>query len=125
MFTITREQGLDPIDPAGAEDKADAFVPVAPISDIPQNGGRAFTVKGRSILLCGAEGKVFAVENQCSHAQAALEGGRVRGCHIICPVHGVRFDLRDGTPKGDLTRVAIRTYSVVIEDGMVKVAVPD
>jgi nitrite reductase/ring-hydroxylating ferredoxin subunit len=38
-------------------------------------------------------------------------------------LHGVRFDLRDGTPMGQLTREALPTYEVRVIDGMIEVAV--
>ena len=98
------------------------FVAVAAVAEIPENGSRAVAVAGRSILLCRTDGKVFAVENQCSHAASPLEGGRVRPCYVICPLHGVRYDLKDGTPRGELTRVPIRTYPVRLEGDCVLVA---
>ena len=37
--------------------------------------------------------------------------------------HGVRFDLRDGVPMGQLTREPLPTYELRVVDGMIEVAV--
>jgi len=92
--------------------------------ELADNKSRAMTINGKSIVICRAAGELYALENRCSHQEAELEGGRIRGCFISCPLHGVRFDLRDGSPMGQLTRVAVPTYEVRVVDGMIEVAVP-
>jgi len=37
-------------------------------------------------------------------------------------LHGVRFDLSTGEPRGTLTRVPVKTYSVRDEDGMIVIS---
>lgn len=98
---------------------------VAPLDDIPETGNHAFDVEGRSILLCRSKAGLFAVENMCSHAMSPLEGGKVRGVHIFCPLHGVRFDMRDGCPSGTLTDKPVKTFPTAVEDGMVLVTLED
>ena len=98
---------------------------VAPVETIPENGNKAFDVAGRNLLLCRTGLGIFAVDNMCSHAFAHLEGGKTRGAHIFCPLHGARFDLRTGAPGGTLTKKPIATYPVSIEEGQVHVELPD
>jgi len=100
-------------------------VRVAALGDVPENGSRAFDVGGRSVLLCRSSAGVFAVENMCSHAFSLLEGGKVKGPHIFCPLHGIRFDLRTGKPNGTLTRRAIAVFAVVVEGDAVLVEMPE
>jgi 3-phenylpropionate/trans-cinnamate dioxygenase ferredoxin subunit len=100
-----------------------AFQPAFPDADLGDNESRAVTLNGRSILVCRAAGELYAVENRCTHQEAELEGGRIRGCFISCPLHGVRFDLRDGNPMGQLTRVPLPTFEVRLVDGVIEVAV--
>ena len=90
--------------------------------ELADNDSRAVIINGTKVLICRAAGELFAVENRCTHQEAELEGGRIRGCFISCPLHGVRFDLRDGTPTGQLTREALPTYEVRVMDGMIEVA---
>ncbi|WP_445177210.1 Rieske (2Fe-2S) protein [Rhizorhapis sp. SPR117] len=84
-----------------------------PGADAMQDGdSRAYDVNGQAILLCKSDGAFYAVENRCSHALQALQGGAIRKCYIFCPVHGARFDLRDGSTAGTLTNKPIRTFAV-------------
>ncbi len=94
---------------------ADTLIPAIDITD---NQTVAVTLEGKNILICKANGDYYAVDNQCTHQRAELDGGRIRNCYLSCPLHGVRFDLRTGNPKGELTRVPLKTYVVsVAEDG--------
>ncbi len=97
---------------------------LAALDALPESGSAAFEVDGRSVLLCRSSAGLFAVENMCSHAMSPLAGGKVRGPHIFCPLHGVRFDLRTGAPSGELTKTPIATYPVSVEDGDVLVDLP-
>ena len=87
-------------------------VKVCRLDDVPEQGNKAFEVDGVSILICRSAGQLYAVENRCSHNASALEGGKVRGHALFCPVHGARFDLRDGSTAGALTKTPIRTFGV-------------
>lgn len=102
---------------------SERFVAVAAIDDIPENGNLAFVIKGHDILICRSEAGLFAVGNRCSHAQSELEGGIVRGPYLFCPMHGARFDLRNGTTASKLTNESIPTYDVRVADGRVEVKI--
>ena len=98
---------------------------IAALDDVPEGGNKAFDACGQSVLLCRTAAGLFAIENMCSHAFAHLEGGKVRGPHIFCPLHGVRFDMRTGAPNGTLTKKPIAVYPVSVEDGEIVVDLPD
>ncbi|MBP8234376.1 MAG: Rieske 2Fe-2S domain-containing protein [Rhizorhabdus sp.] len=98
---------------------------VAALADVPEGGNKAFDACGRSVLLCRTAAGVFAVENMCSHALAHLEGGKVKGPHIFCPLHGVRFDMRTGEPNGTLTRKPITVFPVSVDGDDILVELPD
>ena len=98
---------------------------IAAVSEIPEGSSRAFTIGARSVLLCHSSAGMFAVENMCSHAYALLEGGKIKGPYIFCPLHGVRFDLRNGTPNGNLTKKPLAVYSLGIVGEEVIVDLPD
>jgi 3-phenylpropionate/trans-cinnamate dioxygenase ferredoxin subunit len=84
-------------------------------SDVPASGGKAFQAGDFSVLVCNTRDGWFAVENVCSHQLQALEGGKIRGCFIFCPLHGQRFDLRSGAPIGQLTDKPLRVFDVKVE----------
>lgn len=95
-------------------------IAVCKLDELPTEGNKAFTIEGRSVLICQTSAGVFAVDNRCTHQLAALEGGRVRGVHLFCPKHGARFDLRTGVPNG-MTTIPIRTYPLSVIEGGVEI----
>jgi len=97
---------------------------IAPLEDIPENGNRAFAIGARSVLVCRTSAGVFAVENMCSHQYALLEGGKVKGPYLFCPLHGLRFDLRTGAPNGQLTKKPLTLYTADVENGIVHADLP-
>jgi len=99
------------------------FHAVFAVTDLEKNSSRAVDVAGHQVLVCNAGGELYAVQNLCTHQASPLEGGRIRNCFISCPLHGARFDLRDGSTKGALTSQALRTYEVRVIEGTVEVAV--
>lgn len=50
------------------------------------------------IVIVRHEGKLYALENQCSHANVELSEGDVIGDTIECYLHGAAFDLATGEP---------------------------
>jgi nitrite reductase/ring-hydroxylating ferredoxin subunit len=65
-------------------------------ADLPDGGTIGVEVEGRKVLLHRAGGELYALDDVCSHAGALLSRGQVDGCVVTCPLHGSRFDLRDG-----------------------------
>lgn len=85
-------------------------------SELEDNKNKAVDIDGKDILICKSGGDFFAVDNMCTHQRAELEGGRIRNCFLSCPLHGVRFDLRTGAPKGELTKIPVKTYPISVND---------
>lgn len=100
------------------------FTRIAGLDELPESGNRAFAVNDLSVLVCRSGSGVFVVENRCSHQLAELAGGKVKGCYLFCPLHGVRFDLRDGSPSGTLTKKPITIYPSSVTDGAVYAELP-
>jgi nitrite reductase/ring-hydroxylating ferredoxin subunit len=98
---------------------------VGPPEALAAGVASAHTLAGREIAICRTNEGVFAVEDQCPHAEARLSEGRLRGCRITCLLHGASFDLRDGRVLGGPARAPLRTYPVRIADGFVEVLLPD
>ena len=99
------------------------FVAVAKLEDVPAGSKKLVEVNGAPILLCNTAGRIFAVTNICSHAEEALDCGRMRNGWIACPVHGARFDLETGQPMNPPATLPIKTYEVRITDDMIEIAV--
>ena len=65
-------------------------------TELPDGALIGVDVEGRKVLLHRSDGELHALDNTCSHAGGLLSRGEVTGCTVECPLHGARFDLRDG-----------------------------
>ena len=99
------------------------FVRLARLEEVPNGAVRPFDVAGTPIILCHTKDQIFAVVNECSHANEKLECGRMRSGWISCPVHGARFDLATGEPMNPPATRPIRTFRTRIVDDWVEVEV--
>jgi 3-phenylpropionate/trans-cinnamate dioxygenase ferredoxin component len=98
------------------------FVVVARLDELAPDTVKAVRAGGRSILLCHSEGRVYAVENVCSHVGEPLECGRMKRGWIACPTHGSRFDLETGEPLNPPATEPIATFPVRVEGGVIAIA---
>lgn len=64
--------------------------------ELPDGVPTGVEVEGRQVLLYRTNGDLHALDNICSHASGVLSRGEIDGCVVECPLHGARFDLRDG-----------------------------
>jgi nitrite reductase/ring-hydroxylating ferredoxin subunit len=76
-------------------------------------------IAGLDILFVRIAGAVHALSNLCTHADACLHEGRIRGHRILCPLHGASFDARTGAVLGKPASVPLRRYDAKEQDGEV------
>jgi 3-phenylpropionate/trans-cinnamate dioxygenase ferredoxin subunit len=67
------------------------------------------------VVICRVEGRFYALEDECSHAETALSEGLLEGYLLTCPLHFAQFDVRDGTHTGPPAFTGVRTFD--IEEG--------
>ena len=71
------------------------------LSDLADGDTRVFEDIGDyGIVVCRVDGELYAIVDNCSHADTPLSEGRLRGAMIVCPLHGAAFDVRDGSHSG-------------------------
>tara|TARA_B100000959_G_C14397903_1_gene384959 strand:- start:114 stop:485 length:372 start_codon:yes stop_codon:yes gene_type:complete len=75
------------------------------------------------ILVCRVDGKLYAIEDNCSHADTPLSEGRLSGFQVNCPLHGASFDVRDGTHSGPPAYTGVRCFEIVEDDSGVTVKI--
>ncbi len=97
---------------------------IVALEEVPQGRMHAVEIGGRDLVICHSRDGWFALDNVCTHAYARMHEGRLRGCRIICPLHGASFDIRDGTVLGAPATAPLSTYPLRIVDGHVEVALP-
>ncbi|MGO4957573.1 non-heme iron oxygenase ferredoxin subunit [Luteococcus sp. Sow4_B9] len=64
---------------------------------------------------------IFAITDECSHAQIKLSEGEVEGCTIECWRHGARFDLRNGEALDLPATEPVAVFPTRVTDGRVLV----
>ena len=96
-------------------------VPAFRSEDLPRGTARHIKVGKNDIALARVGDDVYALSNVCRHAFAPLAEGYVDEHHLVCPWHGWRYDVRDGTT--DHPNADVRTFPVTERDGFIYVSV--
>ena len=65
-------------------------------ADLPDDSPTAVEAEGRQVMLYRHRGRLYAIDNICSHAGGLLSRGTVADLTVTCPLHGSRFTLADG-----------------------------
>ena len=65
-------------------------------ADLPDDSPTAVEAEGRKVMLYRHRGRLYAIDNICSHAGGLLSRGPVADLTVTCPLHGSRFALADG-----------------------------
>jgi nitrite reductase/ring-hydroxylating ferredoxin subunit len=85
------------------------------LTDLPEGSAKKVRLDDKDVALVRTQGEVFAVGDQCSHADVSLSEGEIDGCTLECWLHGSRFDLRTGAPTGLPAITPVPVYPVSIE----------
>ncbi len=96
-------------------------VPVCRVEDLPDGQVRHVKIGKQDIALARVGEEYFALSNLCRHAFGPLSDGILDGHYVMCPWHGWRYDLRDGTT--DHPDADVRTYEVSVSNGEVLVRI--
>jgi len=109
-----------PLDDERVPSRADGFVDVCALGDIPESRARIVTLSGERVAVFRYDGKVSAISNLCRHQNGPLgEGKVIDGC-VTCPWHGYQYDPATGrAPKPFSEKVP--TFDVKLEGDRVLV----
>jgi len=99
------------------------YTTVCRAGDLPPGSARLARVGGRDIAVFRLDdGSLHAMEDTCLHAGGPLHEGALEGPVVVCPWHGWRFDVRDGSC--DLNPcVRLERYAVRERDGVIELAI--
>ena len=99
-----------------------SFRKAADDGDVKQGSALRVELDGKAIALVrNPEGKLFALDDICSHEDASLSEGFVENTSIECPRHCATFDLESGKAMALPAIEAIGTYEVKVENGEILV----
>ncbi len=95
------------------------------IAEFDDDGMVVRQLDGMDLLVCRVHDDFYAVEDHCSHARSTLHTGTRKEHIITCPLHGARFDLRDGACLGAPAMRPIKSLATRVEGDQVIVTVTD
>ena len=99
---------------------SETWLEACSLEELPPGGRKLVKFTNLEIALFNIKGVVYAIKNRCPHRSGPLIRGFIDSTGgIKCPMHGWRFDLRDGSSE----RPAQATvYATKIADGRIYLA---
>ena len=82
-----------------------------------------FDYDDKKILLANLNGKIYATDRICTHAEADLSTGILSEEGLTCPLHLSVFNLQTGMPQNLPAEKPLKTYNVKIEQNEIYVEV--
>ena len=73
------------------------------------------------ILLANVDGRIFAVDDMCTHEDSSLSLGCLKGELVSCTLHGSRFNVRTGQAMEEPATESLRCYPVRIKNERIEV----
>lgn len=116
-----------------------AVYDVGPIEEFPEGCHRVVQLGRIEAGVFNAGGKLYALPNFCPHSQGPLCAGTTsgewrcsertgwrheydrRGEIVVCPWHGIEFDIASGRCLSS-PKYRVRTYTVSVVEGTVRVS---
>ncbi len=89
---------------------------VAKVSEIAPGTTRRVVADGCDVLLCNVDGKIFGIEDVCTHDGGPLDQGALEGECIVCPRHGATFDVKTGEALTLPAVMPVLTFDVSVKD---------
>lgn len=78
----------------------DEFAKVTTVDALPPGSAMTARVNDKYIAVFNVDGEFHALDGVCPHMGGLLGNGKLSGCVIKCPEHGIRFDVTTGGPPG-------------------------
>jgi len=100
----------------------DGFQKIASLQELPKGKTLCVEIENKEVLLCHTAEGIFAVDNLCTHAEARLCDGKLKGNKILCPLHGAAFDVKNGEALTRPASIALNSYPVKLEGDAISVS---
>ena len=93
------------------------FQKVANKKDLQEHNLFKVEVKGKQIVLSMVEGKVYAIDEICTHEGGPLDEGELDGYNLKCPWHYAVFDIRNGkVSDATVWATDLNSYAVRVDE---------
>ena len=95
------------------------FIEAGMAAELAPGAMKRVELRGRRILLANVGGRLCAVDDTCTHEEASLSTGVLKGALVKCPLHGSRFNVCTGEALEEPAQDNLRTYPVRLEGGRI------
>src|SRR5437016_144447 len=96
-------------------------------SELPEGVGKCVTLQGKRIALFRKHGKLYAIDDTCTHDEASLSEGVIMEengkCVVECPWHGAHFDLCSGAALTLPAVTPVKPYAARENNGAIEVEI--
>ena len=93
------------------------FQKVANKYDLKEGAMLKVEVNGKQIVLSMVEGKVYAIDEICTHEGGPLDEGELNGYDLKCPWHYAVFDVRNGkVSDATVWATNLNSYTVKVDE---------
>lgn len=108
------------------DERTRRFYKLGNVDQVPDPGTKVFTVGKRRILVARWDGKVYAMDDRCTHDNGPLgEGDLSDDGQVECPRHGARFDVKTGKAMCLPAVGGVTVYSIEVRDGEMYAGLPN
>jgi biphenyl 2,3-dioxygenase ferredoxin subunit len=94
---------------------------VCSTSEIAEGAVKSFEVGNNVLAVYNVGGEFFVTDNECTHGAASLAEGILEDDIIECTLHFGAFNVKTGEAVQAPCFTPLRTYKVVVQDGVVMV----
>jgi 3-phenylpropionate/trans-cinnamate dioxygenase ferredoxin subunit len=101
------------------------FEKVAEKDELSSGERKSFIIDDMPALLVCVGDDYYAIEDVCTHDGQPLTEGPIEDCSIVCPRHGAKFDLKEGTALCMPATEPVQTLKVDVRDDGIYVEVPE
>jgi 3-phenylpropionate/trans-cinnamate dioxygenase ferredoxin subunit len=93
----------------------DSFIKIGKVDELRPGSMKRVDINGRRMLLANVNGRFCATDDTCTHEDASLSTGSLRGELVKCPLHGSRFNVCTGEALEEPAEQNLKTYPVRVE----------
>lgn len=94
---------------------------VTTLGHLPPGSVKAFSVAGRAVALANVAGRIYAIDDRCTHDGAPLSEGTLDGTTLVCPWHNAEFDVTCGKVLCPPATEDLKSYRVFVNGDAIEV----
>ena len=86
------------------------------VNDIKNDDMLQVSINGENYLVAKINDRFFVTSDMCTHEDAELTMGCLKGTTVKCPLRGSYFDLTSGVALNEPAEDPISVYKTIIEN---------